>query len=347
MKENKAKTNLEQRKQFAVESFNISSHYDTAIYNYFANDILKNLKISQTNANELRYGENPHQKGRFFGNLDELFTQIHGKKISYNNLLDIDAAVNLIADFNETTIAIMKHNNACGLACRNNLTQAWKDALAADPISAFGGIIIANQTIDKDTAAEMNKIFFEVIIASKYDDEALKILKQKKNRIILSQKSGISNKVQYRSILNGALLQEKDNKTETLADLKIVTEKEPTKKEIDDLLFANILVKHSKSNTIVLAKDKQLIASGVGETSRIDALKHAIEKAKKFKFDLQGAIMSSDAFFPFADSVELAHNEGITSVIQPGGSIRDKDSIKFCNENNISMVFTSIRHFKH
>ena len=345
--ENNGKTNLEQRKQFATESFNISSHYDTAIYNYFTDEPIANLKISNINANELRYGENPHQKGRFFGNLDEIFTQIHGKKISYNNLLDIDAAVNLIADFNETTIAIMKHNNACGLACRKNLTQAWKDALASDPISAFGGIIIANKTIDKETAQEMNKIFFEVIIAPKYDDESLKILKQKKNRIILIQKSSISNNIQYRSLLNGALLQEKDNKTETPADLKVVTEKEPTKKEIEDLLFANILVKHSKSNTIVLAKDKQLIASGVGETSRVDALKHAIEKSKTFKFDLQGAVMSSDAFFPFADSVELAHKEGITSVIQPGGSIRDKESIKYCNENNISMVFTRTRHFKH
>ncbi len=262
-------------------------------------------------------------------------------------MLDIDAAVNLIADFDETTIAVMKHNNACGLASRPNLRQAWTDALAADPISAFGGVIISNKEIDLETAAEINKIFFEVIIAPSYKSDALEVLKQKKNRIILIQKGTVTNKYIYRQVLNGALIQEKDTKIEIADNLKTVTVKEPTNKEIEDLLFANKLVKHSKSNTIVIAKDKQLIASGVGETSRIDALKHAIEKAKTFKFDLNGAVLSSDAFFPFADSVETAHKEGITAVIQPGGSIRDKDSIEFCNKNEMSMVFTGVRHFRH
>ncbi len=347
LKNKKGNTDLDDRKLFAKESFNISSHYDTSIYKYFSQNELENFKVSINKATELRYGENPHQKGRFFGDIDEIFTQLHGKKISYNNLLDIDAAVNLIADFDETTIAVMKHNNACGLASRPNLRQAWTDALAADPISAFGGVIISNKEIDLETAAEINKIFFEVIIAPSYKSDALEVLKQKKNRIILIQKGTVTNKYIYRQVLNGALIQEKDTKIEIADNLKTVTVKEPTNKEIEDLLFANKLVKHSKSNTIVIAKDKQLIASGVGETSRIDALKHAIEKAKTFKFDLNGAVLSSDAFFPFADSVETAHKEGITAVIQPGGSIRDKDSIEFCNKNEMSMVFTGVRHFRH
>ncbi len=347
IKTQKGNTDLATRQQFAKEAFNISSHYDTAIYNYFNKNKLENLKLSICQSEELRYGENPHQTAKFFGDFSELFSQLHGKKISYNNILDLDAAFNLIADFEETTIAILKHNNACGLASRENLTQAWKDALAGDPISAFGGVIITNKEIDLETAKEINKIFFEVIIAPSYNSEALKILKQKKNRIILIQKGSLNNKYVFRQVLNGALMQEKDTKVETATDLKIVTIKEPTKQEIEDLLFANKLVKHSKSNTIVLAKNKQLIASGVGETSRIDALKHSIEKAKTFNFDLNGAVLSSDAFFPFSDSVELAHKAGITSVIQPGGSIRDKNSIEFCDENNISMVFTGVRHFKH
>jgi len=347
LKTKKGHTDLEDRKLFAKESFNVSSHYDTAIYKYFSQNELENFKVSINKATELRYGENPHQKGRFFGDIDKIFTQLHGKKISYNNLLDIDAAVNLIADFNQTTIAVMKHNNACGLASRNSLKQAWIDALAGDPISAFGGVIIANKEIDIETAEEIHKIFFEVIIAPSYKSDALAVLKQKKNRIILEQKGTIANKYTYKQVLNGALIQEKDTKIEVEADLKTVTVKQPTDREIEDMLFANKLVKHSKSNTIVLAKNKQLIASGVGETSRIDALKHAIEKAKTFNFDLNGAVLSSDAFFPFADSVETAYNEGITAVIQPGGSIKDKDSIEFCNQKGMSMVFTGIRHFKH
>lgn len=295
----------------------------------------------------LRYGENPHQKGFFFGNFDEMFEQLHGKEISYNNLLDIDAAVNLINDFDDITVAILKHNNACGLASRSNLTQAWKDALAGDPVSAFGGIIIANAVIDKATAEEINKIFFEVIIAPDYDIDALEILTTKKNRIILIQKQNNKSKLQFRSLLNGVLVQDRDLKTETAEELTPVTNKLATPQEIEDMLFANIIVKHSKSNAIVLAKNKQLCASGVGQTSRVDALKQAIDKAHSFNFDLQGAVMASDAFFPFPDCVELAANAGITAVIQPGGSINDQKSIDMCNEKNVAMVTTGFRHFKH
>ena len=295
----------------------------------------------------LRYGENPHQKGFFFGNFDEMFEQLHGKEISYNNLLDIDAAVNLINDFDDITVAILKHNNACGLASRSNLTQAWKDALAGDPVSAFGGIIIANAVIDKATAEEINKIFFEVIIAPDYDIDALEILTTKKNRIILIQKQNNKSKLQFRSLLNGVLVQDRDLKTETAEELTPVTNKQATPQEIEDMLFANIIVKHSKSNAIVLAKNKQLCASGVGQTSRVDALKQAIDKAHSFNFDLQGAVMASDAFFPFPDCVELAANAGITAVIQPGGSINDQKSIDMCNEKNVAMVTTGFRHFKH
>ncbi len=326
---------LEQRKQLAKDAFEVSSKYDTAIHNYFAT------------AKTLRYGENPHQKAHFIGNLDEILTQIHGKEISYNNLLDIDAAINLINDFSGTTFAILKHNNACGVASADTLIEAWKLALAGDPVSAFGGVLVANKEIDEETAEEINKLFFEVIIAPSYAEGALKILKTKKNRIILIHKPSELPKTQYRSILNGLLVQEKDTKVESKEDMKVVTNEEPNEEQYSDLAFANILVKHSKSNAIVLAKNKQLIASGVGETSRVDALKHAIEKAKYFKLDLQGAVMASDAFFPFADSVEIAHKEGIKAVVQPGGSIRDQETIDFCNNNKIAMVFTGIRHFKH
>ena len=347
--ENKnGETSIADRKKFALDAFNVSSHYDTAIFNYFNNDFKQPVfKQSINSVNELRYGENPHQKGFFFGNLDDVFDQLHGKQISYNNLLDIEAAVQLIAEFNETTFAILKHNNACGIASRNKLRDAWNDALAGDPISAFGGILITNKEIDMATAIEIDKIFYEVIIAPSYADDALKILKKKKNRIILIQKLFNFPVKQYRSMLNGVLVQDRDLKMEVESDLKPATKKVPTKEEIEDLLFANKLVKHSKSNTIVLAKNKQLCASGVGQTSRIDSLKQAITKAKSFKFELKGAVMASDAFFPFPDSVQIASEAGITSVIQPGGSVRDQESIDFCNEKGMAMVFTGTRHFKH
>jgi phosphoribosylaminoimidazolecarboxamide formyltransferase/IMP cyclohydrolase len=305
------------------------------------------LKLSEARSRKLRYGENPHQEGHFFGDLDKMFEQLHGKEISYNNLLDIDAAVGLISDFEECTFAVLKHNNACGLACRESQLEAWKDALAGDPVSAFGGVLITNRQIDADTAEEMHKIFFEVVIAPGYDDQALEILQQKKNRIILVQKErGIQEK-SIRTVLNGVLMQERDMSTEGRDDLEIKTLKAPKDSQIDDLVFANKLVKHTKSNAIVLAKNRQLLASGVGQTSRVDALKQSIDKALHFEFDLQDAVMASDAFFPFADSVEIAGKAGITAVIQPGGSVRDQDSIDYCNENGIAMVFTGKRHFKH
>ncbi len=333
---NQGITSIDERKEFARKSFSISSDYDRNILNYFSK---KNI---------LRYGENPHQEAYFSGEMEKIFDKLNGKKISYNNLLDIDAGLNLISEFKETTFAILKHNNACGLASRNNLLDAWKDALAGDPISAFGGVLICNKNLDKKTAEEINKIFFEVIIAPSYEEEALKILKQKKNRIILLLKENKNfQKEQFRTILNGFLYQEKDLKTEEEIDLKTVTKISPECKEISDLLFANKIVKHTKSNAIVLAKNKQLISSGVGQTSRVDALKQAIAKAKHFNFDLENSVMASDAFFPFSDSVEIAYNSGIRFVIQPGGSIRDKSVIKFCDEKKMSMVFTGTRHFKH
>ncbi len=340
-------TTLADRKTFAKAAFAVSSHYDSAIFNYFDNDQGNALRISHDNTKILRYGENPHQQGKFYGNLDEVFEQIHGKEISYNNLLDIDAAINLIGDFDETTFAILKHNNACGLASRENLTEAWNDALAADPVSAFGGILISNKEIDLATAEEINKIFFEVIIAPSYNKEALDILKSKKNRIILVLNASKMPTVLNRTLLNGVLSQQKDLKTETADDLKTVTTLEPNADEVEDLLFANKLVKHTKSNAIVLAKNKQLVASGVGQTSRVDALNQAIAKAKTFNFNLEGAVMASDAFFPFPDCVEIAHFDGISAVIQPGGSIKDQDSVDYCNQNGMKMVLTGIRHFKH
>jgi len=348
LKTGKGVTTLEERRWFATAAFAVSSGYDSAIYNYFNKEDNFPASRQAINGNmSLRYGENPHQKGVFYGDFNQLFEQLHGKEISYNNLLDIDAAAALIDDFDDTTIAILKHNNACGLASRDDLTKAWIDALAGDPLSAFGGIIISNREIDAATAEEMNKIFFEVVIAPAYSEEALKILKQKKNRIILIQKAKTNSSTTSRSLLNGVLIQDRDLKTETPADLKTVTTTTPSSAEIEDLLFANKIVKHSKSNAIVLAKNKQLVGSGVGQTSRVDALKHAISKAASFNFSLDGAVMASDAFFPFADSVEIAHKAGITSVIQPGGSVRDKDTIDYCNQNNLSMVFTGNRHFKH
>jgi phosphoribosylaminoimidazolecarboxamide formyltransferase/IMP cyclohydrolase len=336
------------RKKFAAKAFATSSHYDTAIFNYFnQTENIPEFKHSVQNGHALRYGENPHQKAVFFGDLDAMFTKLNGKELSYNNLLDVDAAVNLIADFTEPTFAILKHNNACGVASRSNIQQAYTDALAGDPTSAFGGILIANRTIDLATATEVNKLFCEVVIAPAYNDDALALLKSKANRIILIQNQVGLSKNSFRTLLNGVIEQDRDLKTETEADLKPVTTATPSKSEISDLLFANKLVKHTKSNTIVLAKNGQLLASGTGQTSRVDALKQAIAKAQNFGFDLKGAVMASDAFFPFPDCVEIAHHAGITAVIQPGGSIKDKESISYCDANGMSMVMTGVRHFKH
>lgn len=347
LKEKEGSSSLTDREEFARKAFATSSHYDSAIFNYFNQGKDDLFRVSHNHSNVLRYGENPHQRGIFFGKFDDLFNKLSGKEISYNNLLDIDAAISLIDEFEETTFAILKHNNACGCASRPKAVDAWKDALAGDPVSAFGGIIITNTIIDAETAQEMNKLFFEVSIAPGYSAEALEILISKKNRIILERKSINLPSVQFRSVLNGVLYQDRDLKTEKHTELKPVTNLVPDATQVEDLLFANKLVKQSKSNTIVLAKNKQLLASGVGETSRVDALKHAIEKAENFGFDLKGAVMSSDAFFPFSDCVDIAHGVGINAVIQPGGSIRDQDSIDFCNDHNMSMVFTGTRHFKH
>ncbi|MCF6171349.1 MAG: bifunctional phosphoribosylaminoimidazolecarboxamide formyltransferase/IMP cyclohydrolase [Bacteroidales bacterium] len=344
---NNGSSALEERKYFAAQAFNISSHYDTAIFNWMNPGNIKVFKQSKGDENVLRYGENPHQQGLFYGRLDEVFTQLHGKAISYNNLLDLDAAINLIGDFDETTFAVIKHNNACGLASRESLLHAWKDALAGDPISAFGGVLVTNRVVDKATADEINKIFFEIILAPGYKEDALEVLRKKKNRIILKKKGYDFPGKQFRSLLNGILVQEKDRATETAGQLNCVTTATPSARQTEDLLFANKLVKHTKSNTIVLAKNKQLVGSGTGQTSRVDALKQAIEKARHFKLELAGAVMASDAFFPFADSVEIAGNAGIKAVIQPGGSIRDKDSISYCDAHGLAMVFTGIRHFKH
>ena len=343
-------TSLEDRKWFATKAFNISSHYDSAIFNYFNKDHEQAaLKISETQGKVLRYGENPHQKGFFFGDFDGMFTKLHGKELSYNNLLDVDAAVNLMEEFkeDEPTFAILKHNNACGLATRSTIKEAYLDALAGDPVSAFGGILISNTAIDKATADEIHQLFCEVVIAPSYSEDALEVLKGKKNRIILVQKPVSLPKMLVRTCLNGALLQEKDAKTDTLQDLNYVTQTKPSSEALDDLLFASKLCKHTKSNTIVLAKNKQLCASGTGQTSRVDALNQAIHKANHFDFDLKGAVMASDAFFPFPDCVEIADKAGIQSVIQPGGSIKDQLSIDYCNENGLSMVMTGTRHFKH
>ena len=344
----KGEINLKYRKNFAFRAFNVSSHYDTAIFNYFKEDN-ESLKASYKNGKELRYGENPHQKGMFYGDFNSMFEQLHGKELSYNNLLDVDAAVNLILEFYNDipTFAILKHNNACGLASRNSLLSAYKDALAGDPVSAFGGVLISNKSIDVETAEEINKLFCEVVIAPGFEESAIKLLKSKKNRILLVLKNTDLNDQQLRTCLNGVLTQDKDTLTDSATDFKTCTEKSPNKSEIKDLEFASKICKHTKSNTIVLAKNLQLISSGTGQTSRVDALKQAIEKSNNFKFDLNNSVMASDAFFPFPDCVEIAHKSGISSVIQPGGSIKDDLSIEYCNKNNISMVLTGTRHFKH
>ncbi len=341
---------IEDRKRFAAKAFNVSSHYDTAIFNYFnTSEDIAALKVSETKANVLRYGENPHQKGFFFGDFDAMFTKLHGKELSYNNLLDVDAAVNLMSEFKgeAPTFAILKHNNACGLAQRDTVLQAYVDALAGDPISAFGGILISNTEIDIATAEEIHKLFCEVVIAPSFTEEAIEVLKGKKNRILLIQKDVDLPKTQIRTCLNGTLVQDKDLKTDVVEDLKTVTKVAPTAEQIDDLLFASKICKHTKSNTIVFAKGKQLLASGTGQTSRVDALKQSVEKAKTFSFDLNGAVMASDAFFPFPDCVELADQAGIKAVVQPGGSIKDELSIEYCDQNGIAMVMTGTRHFKH
>ncbi|MGB1102842.1 MAG: bifunctional phosphoribosylaminoimidazolecarboxamide formyltransferase/IMP cyclohydrolase [Crocinitomicaceae bacterium] len=342
-------TTIEERKAFARDAFNVSSHYDTHIFNYFNQGEVDAFKQSIPQSKVLRYGENPHQKGVFYGDLDAMFDQLHGKALSYNNLLDVDAAVQLMADFinDDPTFAILKHNNACGLATRSTILEAYKDALAGDPVSAFGGILISNKNIDLATATEIHELFCEVVIAPSYDADALELLKGKKNRVLLVQKEVALPKKQFRTILNGVLEQDKDLVTDKQADFETRTKASPSTQELADLEFANKLVKHTKSNTIVLAKNRQLLSSGTGQTSRVDALRQAIHKANSFDFDLNGAVMASDAFFPFPDCVEIADNAGITAVIQPGGSIKDQLSIDYCDQANMSMVFTGNRHFKH
>jgi phosphoribosylaminoimidazolecarboxamide formyltransferase/IMP cyclohydrolase len=354
LKSKKGETSLKDRKSMAKKAFAISSSYDTAIHTFFADapEAVSDKKWeAPTNGvgkqKQLRYGENPHQNALFIGDLDAMFDQLHGKELSYNNLLDVDAAVNLIGDYTATSFAILKHNNACGFASRENPLKAWQAALAGDPVSAFGGILITNVKVEKEVAEAVATIFFEVIIAPAYSDDALEVLKQKKNRRILVQKPVEMPTKQVRTALNGMLEQDIDLKADGIADMKTATKAEPTEEQKLDLEFAGKLVKHSKSNTIVLAKGRQLLASGVGQTSRVDALEQAIAKATKFGFSLEGAVMASDAFFPFPDCVEIAHKAGVTAVIQPGGSIKDKESIEYCDANGVSMVLTGTRHFKH
>jgi phosphoribosylaminoimidazolecarboxamide formyltransferase / IMP cyclohydrolase len=344
---------IEDRRHYALEAFNNTSHYDTAIHNYFltldkANSGFgESFKFSINTSKILRYGENPHQKGIFYGNLNDMFDQLNGKELSYNNLVDVDAAVGLIDEFEETTFAILKHTNACGVASAKSAKEAYLNALQADPVSAFGGVIITNKNVDSETAGELNKLFFEVLIAPSYDENALSILTAKKNRIILRRKPVQLPTFQFKNLLNGVILQDKDLKTETQSDFNTVTTIAPTEVQKRALVFANKIVKHSKSNTIVLANDGQLFANGVGQTSRVDALKQAIEKAKSFGFDVRDAVMASDAFFPFPDCVEIGAEAGVKAILQPGGSIKDQASIDAANNLGVAMVFTGTRHFKH
>ncbi len=342
-------TSLEHRKYFAQRAFAVSSNYDTAIHQYFAGDNVEQLKVSYNEGKALRYGENPHQKAQFFGDLTEKFDILGGKALSYNNLVDVDAAVNLMAEFKdyEPTIAIFKHTNTCGLATRPSVSEAWDAALAGDPVSAFGGILISNTAIDLATAEKINKIFYEVLIAPAFDQDALELLQAKKKRILLVIKNFDQQSVTYKTLLNGAIAQNADMSTQVASDLETKTKAQPTQEQISDLLYANICAKHLKSNTIVLVKDQQLIGMGCGQTSRVDACKQAIDKAKRMGFDIAGSAMASDAFFPFPDCVEIAHKAGVTSVVQPGGSIKDQLSIDYCDEHSIPMVFTGTRHFKH
>jgi phosphoribosylaminoimidazolecarboxamide formyltransferase / IMP cyclohydrolase len=341
-------TDLTDRRQFTAMAFDVTSHYDSAIFSYFnAGAGLDSFKKSIQTGRTLRYGENPHQQGKFFGKLDELFEQLNGKELSYNNLVDVDAAVNLVQEFDQTAFVIIKHTNACGVATGKTVAEAYLKAFEADTVSAFGGVLATNATINKAAAEEINKLFFEILIAPGYDADALELLKSKKNRMILVQKQKLTEIKQFKSLLNGVIEQDLDLKTDSAADLKVVTNRAPEAAEVNALLFASKIAKHTKSNTIVLAVEGQLLASGVGQTSRVDALKQAIEKAKSFGFSLAGSVMASDAFFPFADCVEIAHQQGIKAVIQPGGSVRDQDSIDYCNQHNMAMVVTGIRHFKH
>ncbi len=342
-----AESSIEERRWFAKEAYAVTSAYDTAIFNYFDQDGHTAFRAAVNDPKMMRYGENPHQQGYFYGKFEELFDQLHGKDLSYNNLLDVDSAITLIDEFEDITFAVIKHNNACGIASRPTVVEAWNDALAGDPVSAFGGVLVTNDVIDKDAALEIDKIFFEIIIAPDYMTDALEVLKQKKNRIILLRKNTNTSKLQFRSLLNGVLLQDKDLSIQTAHDLTPMTQRQPTEREIEDLLFANKMVKHSKSNAITLVKNKQLCGSGIGQTSRVDALRQAIEKATSFGFDLNGAVMASDAFFPFPDCVEIADKAGITAIVQPGGSVRDDLSVVYCDTHGLSMVKTGIRHFKH
>jgi len=348
LEEQNGETTLAQRKSFAKIAFHTSSHYDTAIFNYFnTEEPLDVFKQSVTEAKTLRYGENPHQGGVFYGDLDAMFTKLNGKELSYNNLVDVDAAVALIDEFEDPTFAILKHTNACGIASRPTVKQAWSDALACDPVSAFGGVLITNAEVDLETAQEINNLFFEVLIAPAYQPEAIELFSKKKNRVILQRNHVELSKKQFKTLLNGVIEQDKDLIIEGPEQMTTVTEKEPTPQELKDLYFANKIVKHTKSNTIVLVKDDVLIASGVGQTSRVDALRQAIEKAASFGFSVKGSSMASDAFFPFPDCVEIAADAGITAVLQPGGSIKDADSVAKANEKGIAMVTTGVRHFKH
>jgi len=339
---------IDERKYFASEAFCVSSGYDTDIFNYFnKTQEINSLRIQSDRGTALRYGENPHQKAYFYGDTAENFTQLHGKELSYNNLLDIDAALGLISSFEKTTVAVIKHNNACGLSSGETVAGAWSMALAADPVSAFGGVIAVNRELDADAAAEIDKIFFEVIIAPGYSKEALSVLKNKKNRIILDLKKITSTSHNVRSILDGVLWQERDTYNANNQEAKCVTKITPTAEQMESLDFANRIVMHTKSNAIVLARNSQLIGSGTGQTSRVDAVKHAIEKAENAGFETKGAVLASDAFFPFSDSIDLAVKAGVVAIIQPGGSVRDNEVIEKCNEHGIAMILTGVRHFKH
>ena len=349
LKSKNGTTELADRQRFATLAFDVTSHYDSAIFHYFNwEQQIPSLKLSEQHGKVLRYGENPHQRGTFYGNLEALFDQLNGKELSYNNLVDADAALNLLGEFRgETSFVVIKHTNACGAATGTSVKDAYLKAFQADTVSAFGGVLATNATLDRDAAEEISKLFFEILIAPDYTTEGLELLRSRKNRIILKQKQELHVNRQFKSLLNGVIEQEPDFKTDSREDLKTVTKRPPSEGEIRALLFASKIAKHTKSNTIVLAVEGQLLASGVGQTSRVDSLRQAIEKAKSFGFDLKGAVMASDAFFPFPDCVEIAHQQGIQAIIQPGGSIKDQDSIDLCNQYNMAMVFTGFRHFKH